>query len=108
MPPTTPNAMNPKSLANLKARLAPDELGLTDRNSKSVSVRLHVDVIAAIAALDGDRSYHIRQAVKAYLQDWNNLKASRVRSRQEPLPEEEYDPVADTILFYSENQFRTL
>lgn len=63
--------MNPKSLANLKSshRLAPDAPGLTDANSKPVSVRLHVDDIAAIAELDGDRSYHIRQAVKAYLRD---------------------------------------
>jgi len=62
-----PTAMNPKSLANLKR--APDAPGLTAENSKPVSVRLHVDDIAAIAELDGDRSYHIRQAVKAYLKD---------------------------------------
>jgi len=30
-------------------------------------VRLHVDDVAAIAELEGDRSYHIRQAVKNYL-----------------------------------------
>lgn len=61
--------MNPKSLANLKSshRLAPDAPGLTAANSNSVSVRLHVDDIAAIAKLDGDRSYHIRQAVLTYL-----------------------------------------
>lgn len=59
--------MNPKSLANLKSHPAPDAPGLTAENSKPVPVRLHVDDIAAIAALDGDRSYHIRQAVKLYL-----------------------------------------
>jgi len=59
--------MHPKSLTNLKRKLAPDAPGLSDKNSKVVSVRLHVDDIAAIAELDGDRSYHIRQAVLNYL-----------------------------------------
>jgi len=59
--------MQPKSLANLKRKVAPDAPGLTAENSKPVSVRLHVDDIAAIAKLSGDRSYHIRQAVKNYL-----------------------------------------
>ena len=102
-----PTAMNPKSLANLKR--APDAPELTAENSKPVPVRLHVDDIAAIAELPGDRSYHIRQAVKAYLKDCDDLKASSLAQSQtqESLPEE-YDPVADTILFYSENQFRPL
>ena len=60
--------MKPESLANLKIRVAPDAPGLTSKNSKVVSVRLHVDDVAAIAELEGDRSYHIRQAVKNYLQ----------------------------------------
>ena len=59
--------MKPESLANLKIRLAPDAPGLTSKNSQVVSVRLHVDDVAAIAELSGDRSYHIRQAVKLYL-----------------------------------------
>jgi len=59
--------MHPKSLTNLKRKLAPDAPGLSDKNSKVVSVRLHVDDIAAIAELEGDRSYHIRRAVKDYL-----------------------------------------
>ena len=59
--------MKPESLANLKKKLAPDTPGLTDKNSKAVSVRLHVDDVAAIAELDGDRSYHIRQAILNYL-----------------------------------------
>ena len=60
--------MKPESLANLKIRVAPDAPGLRDKNSKVVSVRLHLDDVAAIAELSGDRSYHIRQAVKNYLQ----------------------------------------
>lgn len=71
MPTTTLTAMKPKSLANLKSNYAPDAPGLTAENSKPVPVRLHVDDIAAIAALDGDRSYHIRQAVKAYLKTYD-------------------------------------
>jgi len=59
--------MKPESLANLKSRLAPDAPGLSDKNSKVVSVRLHVADVAAIAELEGDRSYHIRRAVKDYL-----------------------------------------
>ena len=59
--------MKPESLANLKRKLAPDAPGLTSKNSQAVSVRLHVDDVAAIAELSGDRSYHIRQAVKNYL-----------------------------------------
>jgi len=59
--------MHPKSLTNLKRKSAPDAPGLSDKNSKVVSVRLHLDVVAAIAELSGDRSYHIRQAVKNYL-----------------------------------------
>ena len=60
--------MKPESLANLKVRVAPDTpAGLTSKNSRAVSVRLHIDDIAAIAELEGDRSYHIRQAVKNYL-----------------------------------------
>ena len=59
--------MHPKSLANLKRNLAPNPPGLSDKNSKVVSVRLHVDDVAAIAELSGDRSYHIRQAVLNYL-----------------------------------------
>ena len=59
--------MKPKSLDNLKSRLAPDAPGLTSKNSKVVSVRLHLDDVKAIAELSGDLSYHIRQAVKNYL-----------------------------------------
>ena len=59
--------MKSESLANLKSRVAPDTPGLTSKNSQVVSVRLHVDDVAAIAGLEGDRSYHIRQAVKNYL-----------------------------------------
>ena len=61
--------MHPKSLANLKRKLDPNEPGVSDKDSQVVSVRLHVDDVAAIAELEGDRSYHIRQAVKAYLKD---------------------------------------
>ena len=61
------SVMKPKSLANLKMKLATDTPGLTSKNSQVVSVRLHVDDVRAIAELDGDRSYHIRQAVKNYL-----------------------------------------
>lgn len=59
--------MKPKSLANLKHQLAPDAPGLTGKNSKVVSVRLHVDDIRAIADLSDSRSYIIRQAIKNYL-----------------------------------------
>ena len=59
--------MKPKSLANLKMKLATDTPGLTSKNSQVVSVRLHGDDVRAIAELSGDRSYHIRQAVKNYL-----------------------------------------
>ena len=59
--------MHPKSLANLKRKLEQNEPGVSDKDSQVVSVRLHLDVVAAIAELEGDRSYHIRQAVLNYL-----------------------------------------
>jgi hypothetical protein len=57
-----------KTKQNLQPKTAPDAPGLTQSNSKAVSVRLHKVDIEAIEALDGDRSYHIRQAVKEYLE----------------------------------------
>ena len=59
--------MKPESLANLKRKLNPNATGVSDKDSQVVSVRLHVDDVAAIAELSGDRSYHIRQAVLNYL-----------------------------------------
>jgi len=110
--------MHPKSLANLKRKLTPNAPGISDKDSQVVSVRLHVDDVAAIAELSGDRSYHIRQAVKNYLTDWDDLRASSLvqAQTQESLPSEtgwndgepdsdwsdriehgEYDSVTDTI-----------
>jgi hypothetical protein len=57
-----------KTKQNLQPKTAPDAPGLTQSNSKVVSVRLHNDDVAELEALDGDRSYHIRQAVKEYLE----------------------------------------
>ena len=73
--------MKSESLANLKSRVAPDTPGLTSKNSQVVSVRLHIDDVAAIAELEGDRSYIIRQAVKNYLKNINHHYSSKKTMR---------------------------
>lgn len=57
---------------NLIPRTAPDAPGrLTEDNSLSVSVRLEKDDVAWLGSLPGDRSYHIRQAVKKYREEFD-------------------------------------
>lgn len=60
--------MNPKSLKNLVDRSAPDRPGVTIPKG----VRLRPDQVEALAKLNGDRSWHIRQAIDLYL---DSLKA---------------------------------
>ena len=56
-------AINKKSLANLRPRVAPDRPG----DGRSVGIWLRTDQINALDTLEGGRAFHVRKALDAYL-----------------------------------------
>ncbi|MBD2019931.1 hypothetical protein H6F43_06985 [Leptolyngbya sp. FACHB-36] len=67
-----PKNVNPKSLQNLVDRSAADNPGET----KATTVRLAVDDLAWLDSLPEGKSYHVRQAVKRYRAELEEVEGS--------------------------------